>query len=658
MKVKICALIVYIIVNADISLAAEQYVWPVDAKPALTSTFCEFRPGHFHSGIDLKVYGSVGLPCRAIDDGYIIRLKVSPVGYGKALYLKLNDGKTAVYAHLERFTHDTEEKIKKLQHQNQSYALDHFLEDADTTWFKKGEIVAYSGRSGVKHPHVHFEIRDHFERPLNPLTYGFKAADRFPPIPRKLAVIPLDGASTVERDCQTRIYTRLVKNHDGVYRKGDAIGVKGRVGIGIEAFDRADAAENLLAIYKAELYVDGEKSWETKFDRFSFSETRQIERERDYQLKRRGEGDFHLLYRDTGNSLKMGVGDGVINFDDNESKVIDIKIVLYDVMGNHSTTQVRFVSDRKEDINRNIGGNPLFDYHPAHSDTEPLEVATMRNFLRLSGPPGIKSFRINNRWNFETTANLVTGSVSAAWTPPPDFDGKFHLMGLDADEKVIFTREMHNVPAHPFKHNEIISSDGNCIVEIPVHALYDTSWITIVPEPSYEVSGWIESVYLIEPLDQPVAKRVSVKILAEDKPKQDGWGLYYFDRRKGWVFLNDSLHNGYYVAEALSWERFGLMRDNDNPNIRVISPGKSHDLSDPHPEIIAIVTDSTSGVVADGLVMMVDGEFVPAGYDPPMDRFSYTCWQPLSPGKHDVEIIARDRVSNAVRKKFQINVLP
>ena len=53
--------------------SAENMIWPVDAKEAITSSFSEFRSGHFHSGIDLKVYGSMRLPCRAIEDGWVSR---------------------------------------------------------------------------------------------------------------------------------------------------------------------------------------------------------------------------------------------------------------------------------------------------------------------------------------------------------------------------------------------------------------------------------------------------------------------------------------------------------------------------------------------------------------------------------------------------------
>ena len=69
-------------------------VWPMAAKPALSSSFGEFRGGHLHAGIDVRSFGKDGIPCRAVADGYITRIRASIFGYGKALYLRT---KAALY---------------------------------------------------------------------------------------------------------------------------------------------------------------------------------------------------------------------------------------------------------------------------------------------------------------------------------------------------------------------------------------------------------------------------------------------------------------------------------------------------------------------------------------------------------------------------------
>ena len=47
---------------------AESYLWPLDAPPALTSTYAEYRFGRFHAGLDVKTWGKEGYPCVAVAD--------------------------------------------------------------------------------------------------------------------------------------------------------------------------------------------------------------------------------------------------------------------------------------------------------------------------------------------------------------------------------------------------------------------------------------------------------------------------------------------------------------------------------------------------------------------------------------------------------------
>ena len=113
----------------------DDLLWPIDATPALSSSFCEYRPGHYHSAIDAKVWGSVGLPCRAVADGYVYRVKVSPSGYGKALYLRLKDGRSAVYAHLRNFASEVDEYILQKQHETIRYNQDVYFEESEAFRF-------------------------------------------------------------------------------------------------------------------------------------------------------------------------------------------------------------------------------------------------------------------------------------------------------------------------------------------------------------------------------------------------------------------------------------------------------------------------------------------------------------------------------------------
>ncbi len=109
--------ITLIIINVAslFSQTNSEYLWPTDASTLMSSSFCEYRDGHYHSAIDVKTWVREGYKCFAIADGKIERIRVSPFGYGKVLYLRLKDGNMAVYAHLQKFN----SKIEKAVHQQQ-----------------------------------------------------------------------------------------------------------------------------------------------------------------------------------------------------------------------------------------------------------------------------------------------------------------------------------------------------------------------------------------------------------------------------------------------------------------------------------------------------------------------------------------------------------
>lgn len=89
-----------------------QYLFPVRQVAGLYSAnFGELRPGHFHGGVDIKTDGAVGKELVAVADGYVSRLSVAPGGYGRALYITLRNGHTAVYGHILRFRDDLEQRV-------------------------------------------------------------------------------------------------------------------------------------------------------------------------------------------------------------------------------------------------------------------------------------------------------------------------------------------------------------------------------------------------------------------------------------------------------------------------------------------------------------------------------------------------------------------
>jgi murein DD-endopeptidase MepM/ murein hydrolase activator NlpD len=99
----------------------------------------------FHSGVDLAIPENTRL--KAISDAIVVSVGESVKG-GKMLRIKLKNGLTLGFAHLNRIY------VKKGQA------------------VKKGEVIALTGKTGqVTGAHLHFTVRDKNGKLINPTKY-------------------------------------------------------------------------------------------------------------------------------------------------------------------------------------------------------------------------------------------------------------------------------------------------------------------------------------------------------------------------------------------------------------------------------------------------------------------------------------------------------
>lgn len=240
------------------TLFSQNYQWPIRASQSLSATFCEYRSGHLHAGIDIKTWGEMEVPCLAIDQGYIARVIVGYNGYGRGLFLKLNDGNVAVYGHLELFTPEIEALIQAEQLKQDKYNVSlKFSPDQFPVSIK--EIIGYSGTSGTEHPHLHFEIRDSLRQVINPQLFYSGVKDTRSPILDELLLIPA-SIETRLNDSQLPIVINL-DNTDTPVR------ASGPFKLAINAHDRANGTLNKYNIYRADLFVNDSLVFKRRFDR-------------------------------------------------------------------------------------------------------------------------------------------------------------------------------------------------------------------------------------------------------------------------------------------------------------------------------------------------------------------------------------------------------
>ena len=105
----------------------QEYLFPVNPgqRNYLSGSMGELRTTHFHGGIDIKTGGAIGWPIYAAADGYVSRIKVSPFGYGNALYIyHPNLGTTTVYGHLDKYEARIADYVRNEQYKRKSFDLD------------------------------------------------------------------------------------------------------------------------------------------------------------------------------------------------------------------------------------------------------------------------------------------------------------------------------------------------------------------------------------------------------------------------------------------------------------------------------------------------------------------------------------------------------
>ncbi len=312
---------------------------PLDIPLFLAGTFGELRGNHFHSGIDIKTQGREGLPVYVVADGYVSRVKISPYGFGKAIYVNHPNGTTTVYAHLKKFSPYIEQVVRNIQYAKRSFAIDQYF-DATTIRLGKGNVIAYSGNTGGSSgPHLHFEVRDQkTQEPLNPLLYGFEVKDDISPWLKTLWVY---DRSEEDLSPDPKRYT--VTNSNGRYSiNKDTLYVNAkRVGLGLETFDKANGANNVNGIYEASLKANGGTIYHFKMDRFAFHETRYINAHIDHKVKQDKRIKLQRFFQLPGN--RLGVYDTIVNkglIALEPGKPVEVLFGVSDIFGNEEEMKI------------------------------------------------------------------------------------------------------------------------------------------------------------------------------------------------------------------------------------------------------------------------------------------------------------------------------
>tara|TARA_Y100000994_G_C15688075_1_gene440496 strand:- start:86 stop:1750 length:1665 start_codon:yes stop_codon:yes gene_type:complete len=352
-KKKICFFILLIFLSKTIW--SQNNPSPIDIPLKISGNFGELRNTHFHTGIDIKTNGKEGLKVRIVKNGYLSRVRINKGGYGKSLYMSHPDGTTSVYAHLNKFSKIIEDYVKKIQYENQSYEIQNFPEP-NQFMFNSGDLIGYSGNTGSSSgPHLHFEMRNSKTlKPFNPINIGLKIIDTIEPIIKGLYLYEVydDGDYKLLK----KIPIKKINNTNYI---ASTIYNIGKLGIGLNFFDRQDNSYSKNGVYSINFKINDKSIFHYKMDEINFNDKKYLKLLVDYKNWYLKKNKIQKLFThpkskysfiDKSNStgiLKVSKNDqfdGIIEIEDfNRNKInVILKIdgILKDSMSNVSNKEI------------------------------------------------------------------------------------------------------------------------------------------------------------------------------------------------------------------------------------------------------------------------------------------------------------------------------
>lgn len=619
-------------------LGAEGFEWPLELPKQVTGTFAEHRGGRLHTGTDIHTGGN-GFAVHAPQDGYVERIRCGPYGFGKAVYLRLADGHIAVFGHLSDFRDDLRAYVREAQHAAKNYTVE-LTPEPNRFPVRRGEEIAKTGDTGIGPSHLHFELRDDKDRPINPCTLGYTWPDKTPPILTRAIIAPRDPESRVNGELEPAV-VEFVRDANGGYRCAP-VRVRGHFGVGIDLVDPTPAGDK-LGVHEVRL-LDGEhECFRVRHDLLSYDHL--LDAVVGYHPYERPRGEFLLLWRWPGNaceSFQEGAADGWL---ETPAKDTELRVEAADFMGNRATLTIPIVPDSTE---------PAVPAQPLKPAKGSLSIACTGTFLtinaRFTGPEQIPPALTLNASRQVPFIRISDRLFQAAFVP--DKGGEYVL------------RATHP-RAEPFEQTVQVFVQGEAsrsatIGPMTLHADAATpygilfAWQATPRNLPAAPAKQLGSPLCIEPDLSPINAPMIIRFPMPDGVKKPERLNVYWRQGSSWICQDTKIVDGQLQITTHNFGAYAVMEDIQEPVISAVSPVNGFQAKNRRPAITATVADTGSGL--ESVDLSVGGRWLLAAYDPERHRLEWERDEDLPAGRQELILRAKDKAGNVseTRRHFII----
>ena len=633
-----------VLILASVAADAESaYAWPLDLPRVLTSSFAEYRPGRFHMGIDLRT-GPIGKDVFAAADGYVSRVRCSPYGYGKAVYVQLDDGNTAIYAHLDDFVPELREYVRRAQHDRKRYTVD-LYPDPGTFPIERGQRIAKSGQTGIGVPHLHYELRDRSGAPVNPRLLGVSWPDTGRPRFRGAVVIPAAPETLINGDMLPVVLPARTTS-TGQYR-ADSVRVTGAVAFGVDVIDPANGGGTRLGVRTLRTRVGAQEIFVLQHDRVAYGDGQ--DGAVAYHPYLMDEGRFLMQWRWPGNGTDIYAQTAADGRYQPGAESGDVVVVAEDFHGNEATLTIPIASAAERVVGEPAQENDAFgsvsyDYFPEWLLVTVEFPKAEATFPTLRGLEGVReaAFRRVGKRTFR-----------AAVVPDDDVTA----VRLSVEHPRVDPVEELFVVAPRGSKREVMIGD-QVHLDVPSESAYGTLFIRVaevVPKVD-EILKAYGSAYRVGDSRSPIDESVHLSLaLPADALNAERVHLYRQGRR-GWEFQNSERRGGRLWTSASQLGVFATLEDVTSPTIKNVRPRAGQRFNTRRPTVRASIADR--GSMIDSFSAKFNGRWLLMAYDPEQQMLEWEADEDLSEGTGEIEFRVSDMAGNVAVARVPIEILP